>query len=378
MSGSAVRDCPLIINTPGWVFGTGLEILVDLIAKVKPTDVVYMSQEGPPEVYNILKTAANPKPLYTVPSQISEYTTRTSAHLRTMQAMSYFHLDPTSSEDLSWNGQPLTTYPPWEVRYTGEYAGILGVMCYGEQPPADLLAETINGSLVTVVVIDDMAAIPGFASDDTTEDIDATADDATAAFNAELRATDILPIAHLERPSIVHTPLEQIPYFNPSNAMTLDPQYSHSIGLALVRGIDIARRRIQLLTPIASKVIEEINEAGKAIVLVSGKLDTPGWAYMEDLNLRTAEEKEARKGNRMVMSEEEEDDEDGNDDRNVDMNEDTMDDAEVDEAGRQENNGHTYKAAPWVEKLQGSQGRGVGSRVWRVRRDLGRVGDGGD
>ena len=27
---------------------------------------------------------------------------------------------------------------------------------------------------------------------------------------------------------------------------------------------------------------------------------------------------------------------------------------------------------PWVEKLEGSEGRGVGARVWRVRRDLGR------
>ena len=32
---------------------------------------------------------------------------------------------------------------------------------------------------------------------------------------------------------------------------------------------------------------------------------------------------------------------------------------------------------PWVETLQGSQGRGVGSRVWRVRRDLGRT-EGGE
>jgi len=32
---------------------------------------------------------------------------------------------------------------------------------------------------------------------------------------------------------------------------------------------------------------------------------------------------------------------------------------------------------PWVETLEGSQGRGIGARVWRVRRDLGRS-EGGD
>jgi polynucleotide 5'-hydroxyl-kinase GRC3/NOL9 len=91
---SSSLNCPLVINTPGWVLGTGLEILVDLITKIRPTDVVYMSQAGPPEVTTSLKEAAKGKPLFTLPSQTSEYTTRTATHLRIMQSMSYFHLDP--------------------------------------------------------------------------------------------------------------------------------------------------------------------------------------------------------------------------------------------------------------------------------------------
>jgi hypothetical protein len=35
------------------------------------------------------------------------------------------------------------------------------------------------------------------------------------------------------------------------------------------------------------------------------------------------------------------------------------------------------KDVPWVERLEGSEGRGVGAKVWRVRRDLGRS-EGGD
>ncbi|PVH88008.1 hypothetical protein DL98DRAFT_447417 [Cadophora sp. DSE1049] len=370
--GSAVRDCPLIVNTPGWVFGTGLEILVDLIGRVKPTEVIYMSQDGPPEVVGTLKEATMSTQFLTLPSQISEYTTRTAAHLRTMQAMSYFHLNSGSTETLSWSGKPLTSIPPWEVRYSGEDSGILGVMCYGEQPPLELLAKTINGSLVAVVVIEDMLAMPG--RDDDQEEGYVGSPTQEDHFDAEIR---VLDHSHeprrIEEPRVLQTPAEQIPYFNPANTITLDPRYSHSIGIALVRGIDVRRRRIQLLTPISPSVIEEINELGKKIVLVSGKLDTPGWAYTEELNMKISQDKMAEKlAAGMTDAEEDEmdlDDEDAGDGEETDT---------ADGVEGQRNAGDGFQDAPWVERLDGSKGRGVGSRVWRVRRDLGRVGDGGD
>lgn len=338
---SSFPSCPLIINTPGWVLGTGLEILVDLITKIRPTDIVYMSQAGPPEVTTSLKEAANGKPLFTLPSQASEYTTRTAAHLRTMQAMSYFHLDP-SSQGEQFNTQPLSSIPPWEIRYSGEDPGTLGIMCYGEQPPAEFLADTISGSLVSVVIIDNDAAIPGWGSQD--DSVYNNEDDFISLdTDPELKPFDIAP-QPLQTPYIIRTPVEDLPYFNPLNSITLDPRHSHTIGLALVRGIDVSRRRLQILTPISSSVIEEVNERGRKIVLVSGKLDTPGWAYTEELCRRGWLEKESRKNG---------------------------DEVEMSEAVSE-----SFGNAPWVERLEGSQGRGVGARVWRVRRDLGKMGDG--
>jgi len=37
----------------------------------------------------------------------------------------------------------------------------------------------------------------------------------------------------------------------------------------------------------------------------------------------------------------------------------------------------SMRDVPWVETLKDSQGRGMGARVWRVRRDLGRGTDTG-
>jgi polynucleotide 5'-hydroxyl-kinase GRC3/NOL9 len=364
---STVPNCPLILNTPGWVLGTGLEILVDLITKTRPTEIIYMSQYGPKEVVGSLQDAAKATPVLTLPSQVSEYVTKTASHLRTMQAMSYFHIDSKNRKSLAWSGQPLTSVPPWEVRYSGDSAGILGIMCYGEQPPPDLLLDSINGALVGIVVIDDVAAIPGWQTEeqdamDENNDLESDQPYKMDSGDAELREFDeeSIQLQHLEKPLIVRTPIEELPYFNPANAISLNPKHSSCIGLALVRGIDVARRRLQILTPISPTLIEEINEAGKSIVLVSGKFDTPGWAYTEELMQKQSLEKAAK--NR------------GNDGMDVDDEED--DESDDDEVGLEVRYlGESFQNAPWIERQEGSQGRAVGSRVWRVRRDLGKSGD---
>jgi polynucleotide 5'-hydroxyl-kinase GRC3/NOL9 len=362
-------NCPLVINTPGWVLGTGLEILIEIITKIRPSEIIYMSQDGPVEVVGSLRDAARSTPVLTLPSQIGEYVTRTAAHLRTMQTMSYLHLEPNRKGGMAWNGLPLTSIPPWEIRYSGENPGMLGIMCYGEQPPPRLLADTINGSLVAVVVVDNMAAIPGWPSgrEEDPEFPFQTSEIITKTDDIEIRAVDrdSLQPQRIVRPLIVHTPEEEIPYFNPANAISLDPRYSHSIGLALIRGINVTSHRLQLLTPIATNAIEEINEAGKSIVLVSGKLDTPGWAYIEELIQKTALDKAMRKNGGALIEIDDAESSENDADEGTDANEDRS-------------LGDRFQNAPWIDKLEGSQGRGVGARVWRVRRDLGKNSGGGD
>jgi polynucleotide 5'-hydroxyl-kinase GRC3/NOL9 len=349
---------PLVINTPGWILGTGLELLIDLIKMARPTQVIYMSQDGPREVVESLQDAVKSSPVLTLPSQPTEYLPRTNAHLRAMQYMSYFHQDAMKSGDRIWNSDPVTSLAPLEVKYTGKAAGILGVMCLGEQPSIKMVRDTIDGSIVALVVIEDMAAILNSKSRGNIEDQSGGDTSMDMVNNSEevVGQSYRRPENHL----ILRTP-EGIPYLNPANAMSLDPTYSHSIGLALVRGIDIRRQRLQLLTPISPNIITDIRDSGKAIILVSGKLDTPGWAYLEALYKKDADMKE--------NSERQESDDGMNESRDVE-GQDAVADGQ-----RDHENG--FKKAPWIEILQGDKGRNVGARVWRVRRDLGKTREGG-
>lgn len=354
------RQCPLVINTPGWIQGTGLDILTELITAIRPSDVVYMSNYGPAETVDALMSVAKKNTLVTLPSQANEYTSRTASHLRAMQTMSYLHLDLDSAKGgpLAWNPLPLTTISPWRVRYSGPRRGIFGIMCYDWQPATNLLAESLNGAVVAVVEVAEPAAFRDMADKGLQDDDSASADgqmdeDKQPAQDEYSVAT----FAPLERHLITWS-VASLPFIQNPDGRTLDPAHSRVLGLALIRGIDASRRELQVLSPIAPETMNDIGQNGKGIVLVAGSFDTPSWAYTEDLHYQSANK----------------DGDSENDEEEAGLeitDEDTDDDAsDRDEETKASPNQATE--VPWVEVLRGGQKRAVGSKVWRVRRDLGR------
>lgn len=367
--------CPLVVNTPGWIQGTGLEILTDLTKRMRPSQVIYMSQEGPEDTVVSLRSAYQNVPFVELPSQPGDLKVRTAAHLRTMQTMSYIHLDTSSpspsklsssqkSESrsyASWQASPMTAIRPWVVPYAGPQSGILGVACYDSQPPADLVANAINGTVVSIVAIEHMAAFRtgGETADDPSTEMDVDAEEETTGGNTSEPAVRRLP------PPLVRSP-EGIPYILNPDDRKLNPRHSHKLGVALVRGIDVDNKELHLLTPFpASKAIEEVmQQDGVGVVLVSGKFDSPTWAYTEDLFLQSSSKE--IKGSGEVADDVAEDDTDGEDSE-------AGGDGRATEIAPAFERGKLFPSEiPWVETLQGGQKRDVGSRVWRVRRDLGR------
>ncbi|KAL3951818.1 hypothetical protein ACCO45_013535 [Purpureocillium lilacinum] len=303
-TGARTATAPLIVNTPGWVLSLGLELLVQIITNIRP-EVVYMSEEGPVETVDALTEAARDG-FTALPSQPAEFASRTAAHFRDMQAMSYFHSVPGGPR-LSWTPSALSAARPLVVHYAR--GAIRGILRYDYQLQADLLAEAINGAILAVVEVESPEALRG------------------------------LPDA---RP----TP-EGLPFIPNPNDVALDPRHSRTIGLALVRGVDAAQKTLQVLTPMPVQRIADARAHGHDVVLVHGKFDAPTWAYTEHLHEQDTGE---------AVAELEVTDEDTSDDSSEEA------DMSADVEG----------AVPWVEVLQGNQKRPVGSRVWRVRRDLGR------
>ncbi|KAH0441951.1 RNA processing protein [Colletotrichum camelliae] len=336
---STCQGLPLIINTPGWVLGTGLDLLTELASNFKPTEVIYMSEDGPRESVEGLRAVCKAT-LSTLPSQQSEFTSRTAAHLRAMQALAYFHTRRSAPNQISWDPTPLTTSPPLMVNYKGRNRGILGVISYEYQPPPELLTETINGSTMCLVETVDPKAFSRLRGSIKGEEMDV--DDAESSAKLE---------------ELVSRTPEGVPYIPNSDAQTLDPRYSQTLGLVLLRSIDTKSGALQILTPVPLERIMAAKEAGHQLVLIHGKLDSPGWAYTEDLYYQSFGSNDADKDDTVEVMDE---------------------DAESDDSDKEPENPHLagdVNGIPWIEVLQGHEKRPVGSRVWRVRRDLGRGAD---
>ncbi|KAK1251669.1 hypothetical protein MKX07_007148 [Trichoderma sp. CBMAI-0711] len=347
-----LRNCHLLINTPGWILGTGQDLLVDIISRVNPPEVIYMSEDGPADVVEVLR-AATKRSFTTLTSQPSEFASRTAAHLRAMQAMSYFHLQnegkASGGKRSSWNSSPLSSIPPLQVRYSGAGQGILGILPYDYQTPPELLSQAVNGMILAAIDVEDSKAFRNLASPATSPD-----ENGSSAVEGMISRT-----------------AEGLPYIPNPNDIALDPRFSRTIGLVLIRGIDTATQTLQVLTPIPLQTIEQIRSQGRQIVLVHGRFDAPTWAYTEDLYHRSQQgDAGADKALQMAGVDPNDEEEDDEDEVVVASNEEEA--AVETDAPLLDPSAGSSTALPWVEVLRGSQKRPVGSRVWRVRRDLGR------
>ncbi|KAJ0416819.1 hypothetical protein BJY00DRAFT_220401 [Aspergillus carlsbadensis] len=299
-------QCPLIINYPGWIFGLGLEVATYLVRSLGLSDVVYMSEKGPMEVVEPLRQAAGAArtPLTILPSQPTEFVSRSSAQLRAMQMQSYFHLSqPKELNQAIWLEQPVLKTRPFHVRYAGPNRGVHGIMVLGSQISPDLLADSLEGSVVGVVAVESPNALPTPLDQQpfTEENEPTSGDDAdietTNNTDDPSQSTSPSPIPVLS--SQITPTKENIPYLLPppgtGTSTPLHPSSSTSLGLALIHNINPTNNTIALSTPIPPSRLRQSLEQGHALVLVRGMVDNPNWAVSEEyVSAKAAERRAAR------------------------------------------------------------------------------------
>lgn len=258
----ADRSGPMIVNSCGWVTGTGADVLIYLVSMLKITDIILL-EPLEESLAMLLKDESPDTEFHRIPRRAVRPPSRTPTDARAMQTMSYFHhrFGGTTSA-CRWSGRSINKIRPWVVSYTGENAGVSAIMSYGPIPSPNFLAEVLNGSLVAI----------------TTLDIDTISPFLECVNDAALEAS----APRLE--DFVQRTAEDIPYISPNEEginYKLNPQTSQCVGLALIRGIDTERKEFHLITPLSESQIADLQ--GKQVTLVRGSFDPPEWAYLEDL-----------------------------------------------------------------------------------------------
>ncbi|KAL4785933.1 hypothetical protein BJX76DRAFT_366551 [Aspergillus varians] len=320
-------QCPLVINYPGWIFGLGLEVATYLIKSLGLSDVVYMSEKGPMEVVEPLSQAAITArtPLTILPSQPTEFVSRSSAQFRSMQMQSYFHMSqPKGVSYPMWLERPIFKNRPFQVRYTGPNRGIHGIMTLGSQVSPNLLRDSLEGAIVGVVAVESPNALPpphpdtpningtqpqpnpdvestSDAEDDDDDDVDMDTDMDMDNNNPPSSPPDPPTTTHNTAISLLTTlttpTKESLPYFTtgPGSDAPLHPSSSCCLGLALIRSINPTTQTLDLVTPIPPARLVQTLEQGHALVLVRGVVDNPNWAVSEEYYAARAEERRFRR-----------------------------------------------------------------------------------
>ena len=339
-------------------------------------------------------------PLHTLTVQPSELTTRTAADLRLMQTMSYFHLDEPEGSYIRWNPIIINEMPPLTARYAGARQDIFAIIILGDEQDPEFLASILNGSVVGLVAVEDDTAFTDenysqnrqvstepeldkekeheegaeitkqaqWMSPQTHQNKLSSDSESDQASNSS-RSNSFWPYASrregitqglknskeswknqdtesrknsdMSHPLVLRTP-EGLPYLSSGNGTNtaLDPFKSHSIGQALVRGIDTATQTLHLLTPIAPSIFQSLQRRNTKIVLVRGKLDMPTWAYQEEYFAVMAHRRRARR-------------------KNGDSGRFSADEMRS-----------WAEGTPWAQFADGKQPMGPGAKVWRIRRNL--------
>ena len=384
-------SCPLIVNCAGWIQSAGLDILLELINFQFFSDIVYTSSRGPQEVVESLGESANKvgSSMHFLTSQGSEAATRTSADLRAMQTVSYFHLDEPEAGNLRWISTPITQQPPLVVHWSGDKQALLAVMILDEFDP-DTLFALLHGSVVGLVAIEDDQALSGCTTSEremqgpdrnsdehledmeqvsetplaptnpfamarvgSTSDSDSDTESVASLASAQKRARThgvphrdpnrIEPLTRqLMHPSVSRNS-DNIPYINMEaiGSKRLDPSRSHSVGQALVRGIDLHAQCFHLLTPIPSETLQQLWDQKTKIVLVRGKLDMPKWAFKEEYESGAAFRRKLRK-----------------------------EDAEAADHIEAQDMRQWAEGTPYVSGVNEARIKSASAKVWRVRREI--------
>ncbi|EER44228.1 grc3 [Histoplasma capsulatum H143] len=245
-------QCPLIINYPG-----PAEVVEPLIAAASEAGI----------------------PVAILPSQPTDFVSRSSAQLRSMQMLSYFHFTQHQGKNGVWSDIPLCQTRPVTVKYSGASRGIFGIMVTG-----------IDGRN------DKTIGVPHFDSDgDLQMEPGVTLNENQSP---SLPSSPSHPSPDDDKhPNITHTPRENLPYLFAGNGACypLDPNLSHCLGQAIIRSINAETQTLDIYTPIPHYSIREALEQGNRLVLVRGQVDNPNWAISEEyFSARAAERRHRR------------------------------------------------------------------------------------
>jgi polynucleotide 5'-hydroxyl-kinase GRC3/NOL9 len=235
----------IVVHCPGWCKGFGNTTFTKILDICHFTDIVCLS-EIPDMVSEAVQNMVHKPIIHSLNSQslIPSQSIRAPSELSDMILLAHFHFQNRAGSKLDLT--PITSWRPWVVSYNEKRRDFRGFYFVDELPSMrpGMLTQVLNGSIVSAALIDEDHVLP---------DVEIGDGDGIPYFPAESLGYSDLP----------------------------HPSKMRVIGLLLIRSIDAENKMLMCLN--CSGLSEYPKER---IILIAWGMQTPGWAYTEDIEYR--------------------------------------------------------------------------------------------
>ncbi|ODV95735.1 hypothetical protein PACTADRAFT_49197 [Pachysolen tannophilus NRRL Y-2460] len=243
------KNQPLLINTPGYVKGFGVELLKNLINVVKPTHLIYLSNNDSTES-ELLSQLTSEKII-----KINGYLNNinnlkySSAQLRNFKILSYFHFTQNQQNTKEFHKKfdfmPLIlSHPPYQISYTDknddselQFKGIsaVNILEYNNNILHKDLITCLEPTVVGIYTMD----------------------------------------SEIYQNLLLKKQVESLEKF-PNYIRQLSDNMTKFQGLGLIHSINPDKKVINLYTPInTSRLMKRINENDEKLLLIRGRTEIP-------------------------------------------------------------------------------------------------------
>lgn len=239
----------VLVHLAPWSQGLNKSKIRECLELLDVKDVVLVGPSKDDELLRFL--SSKEFAVVTIPNINIARPSISASQRRSLALQAYFHSSHQNAG--CWIPSPLSSWRPYVISYktsgTASHAGIgtdFKFVNFCKEIPAmrsNLMRDLLNGSLVSVhVQIDESENLV---------DLD-----------------------------ISRGQGDGIPYISPSGSLADIPS-SRSIGMALIRSIDVDNQEFHVLSPIEMSTIDP-----QRVILYAGVVEMPSWAYEEDLHYR--------------------------------------------------------------------------------------------
>ncbi|VVT43522.1 uncharacterized protein SAPINGB_P000024 [Magnusiomyces paraingens] len=328
----------LIVNTPGWTKGLGLELLVDMMKISQFTHAIFLGADDIEtlhdfnnRVLSIIDGDDQYQKIYTPESFLQVSSTKSSVHhstrqytasdMRTLQSLCYFFynfqthsfdfeksfsqlpffsvpiLSPPHFAEIieknvnvtsSGNNEEIEEIEEIEISDKPIYAPKELLSLYQSNADSKFIASLIPNSKIQHKEVRQSAKISAFGIM-AAEGLNPT----DVSLCLEGTVLSILVVKEYVFSQLSHSLIPApvvskngkttyLPWIPPNHIATfLSPSITRCLGLAVIRSINPASNSVVLQSPIDPKHIDDLEHTNEKIVLLRGRLDMPAYAQLD-------------------------------------------------------------------------------------------------